>query len=464
MSIKKEFFLACSLFLLLILLFSSGVSAINLNVEKKTISNTVVAELNEPAEFELTITNNEADNKFQIYSLVGVDIHPEEFLNINEGESRKVKIELYPQDSVKKKLGFYTFEYKIRNQEEEIQEFLLTINLVDLKNAFDFYADSFIPTDNYTIVHFNNKGDFNFTEINALISSNFFTKNIDFSLKPHEKKEILADIDKEKSKTTLAGTYLLNARIMVDGEKETLSSVIKFLEQSGIETQERTEGILIKRTEIEKKNKGNIPVDVVVSSKKNLFSALFTTFNTPPASKRTEGFSRVYTWTSNVIPDESLTLVIKTNFLLPVIIILALVIIYFLASKYLTSDLILKKRAGFVKTKGGEFALKITIIAKARRFVEKIRIIDRVPASLTIYNKFGSIAPDRIDEKNRRIEWNLESLNKGEERVLSYIVYSKIGVIGKFELPETNAIYESNGKVKETSSNQAFFISEAVKE
>ncbi len=457
---KKGIIFVLASFLLLLNL----VSAINLDITKNTLSNSVITNLNQPAKFELVITNRAEGSNFQIYSLVGVDISPTGSVYISQDETKKVTIEVLPQDSIKKNLGFYTFEYKIRDAKGEVQSDMLTINILDLKNAFDFYADSFTPVDNKTIIHFNNKADFDFKEITALFSSTFFSEEKTFSLAPHEKKQIEVSIDKEQAKTILAGTYLLNARITLDGKKESLSSIIQFLEQSGIETTETKEGFLINRYEIEKKNKGNIPVDASIIIKKDLFSALFTTFSIAPTDRGTMGVYRVYRWNANIIPDENLKVVVKTNFILPVIIILAIILLYFVTKRYLTSDLILRKKATFVRTRGGEFALKISILAKARRATEKIRVIDKIPSSLTIYNRFGAIAPDRIDEKNRRIEWNLESLNTGEERVLSYIVYSKISVIGKFELQEATAIYESNGKVKETSSNNAFFINEVKKE
>ena len=54
-------------------------------------------------------------------------------------------------------------------------------------------------------------------------------------------------------------------------------------------------------------------------------------------------------------------------------------------------------------------------------------------------------------------------MNKGEERIFTYIIYSKIGVVGKFELPSARAIYEKEGKVKKTESNRSFFINEPKK-
>ncbi|MBT7238024.1 hypothetical protein HN865_04160 [Candidatus Woesearchaeota archaeon] len=51
-------------------------------------------------------------------------------------------------------------------------------------------------------------------------------------------------------------------------------------------------------------------------------------------------------------------------------------------------------------------------------------------------------------------------MDLGEERVFSYIVYSKIGVVGKFSLPEALAVFEKEGEIHEVESNKVFFLSE----
>ena len=80
-----------------------------------------------------------------------------------------------------------------------------------------------------------------------------------------------------------------------------------------------------------------------------------------------------------------------------------------------------------------------------------------------IYNKFGTTKPDKIDPESRRLRWNVGDLDSGEERIFSYIVYSKIGVMGKFSLPESKAVFESDGKIQETHSNIVHFMSDQVK-
>ena len=71
-----------------------------------------------------------------------------------------------------------------------------------------------------------------------------------------------------------------------------------------------------------------------------------------------------------------------------------------------------------------------------------------------------TINPEKVDEKNKRIEWGFDKLEAGEVRTLSYIIYSKVGVLGKFALPPATAFYKKEGELKESESNRAFFVAE----
>ena len=113
-----------------------------------------------------------------------------------------------------------------------------------------------------------------------------------------------------------------------------------------------------------------------------------------------------------------------------------------------------------MRAKGGEFALRVSVFAFARSHVEKVSIIDRLPSLVKVHEKFGSEKPKRVSEKNRSIEWEFSWLEAGETRVMSYIIYSKIGVVGKFSLPTAIAVYEKDGKIHEAESNRAYFVAE----
>ena len=153
----------------------------------------------------------------------------------------------------------------------------------------------------------------------------------------------------------------------------------------------------------------------------------------------------------------------KTNWLFPFILLLLVVAIVVLVKKYTGTSVILRKRVSFVRAKGGEFALKVSIATQARKHVERVNLIDRLPPLVKLHEKFLGEQPTRTDEKNRRLEWNFDSMQPGEIRIVSYIIYSKVGVFGKFELPISTAIFEREGEIHEVESNKAFFVSEQRK-
>ena len=454
----------CLILVLAVLTLTFGlglVSGLDLTIEQKAVSSQAIIEIERPAIFDLTITNNEQSaTTVEIYTLVGrVDLKPEHSFIIAGNATTTVTLEAYPRDIP----GYFSFEYKIKDTVGNIQTDDLAINIVNLEDAFSLYADNINPDSTTAVIHFDNLGGHEFTNIEAEFSSVFFNKQETFSLAANEKKNFIVDIDTEKANELLAGPYILNAKLKLEGKTVTVGSLIRFTEQSGVDTTETIEGFLLRRHETTKTNRGNIPVNAEVVVKKNFFPAMFTTFNIAPSNKDTVGFNKYYIFESVLSPGEELRVVTKTNWWILILIIVGIIIIAYLAKKFLTTKLRLIKKATFVKTKGGEFALKISIIVKAKDFVERIKVIDRLPGMVKLYERYGTITPDRIDQKNKRIEWNIESLDKGEERVFSYIIYSKIGIVGKFELPEAEALYEFKGQLKDISSNKSYFINEPGK-
>ncbi len=451
--VKKQ-----ALVLFVILFMFSLISAINLDVSSKPISRVAIMDLKEPAVFELTIRNLGETESFEIYSLVGVDITPEESFTISSGSTKKIKIQIMPQESKPRRI--FPFEYTIKNSLNEIQKESLTINIVDLGGAFSITPKNINPKSEEIEILIQNKANINFDALEIMMSSAFFDFETTLSLDSKETKELEVPIDKEKSKTLDSGDYLLNTKITTQGETGETESIIKFLAQEDIETSEIIEGIIIKRQEIAKKNLGNVRKTVGINAEKNLISYLFTTLNIAPTKTEIKGFRMYYSWEKELIPNEELKVIVKTNWFYPLIVIILIIGLYLLIKKSVETDLMLRKRVSFIKTKGGQFALKVSLRIKAKKFIERINVIDKLPPLVHLYERYGVIEPDKIDLKNRRIEWNVPSLNKDEERLFTYIIYSKVGVIGKFELPSARAVYEKQGKIKETTSNRSFFINE----
>ncbi|MDP3026287.1 MAG: hypothetical protein Q8N63_01155 [Nanoarchaeota archaeon] len=455
---KKQVYLLISA-LALIFIFLNLISAINLEISKKPIQDSAIIDLNEPAVFELTIKNLEETDNFSIYSIVGVEISPKNF-TIDSGETKVLEIKAIPNQYIASKDGSVTFEYKIKNSEEQIQTEELTMYTVMFKDIFLIEPENINPNSQKIKIALKNKINYKFSELKVKFDSTFFSYEDKFTLNALEKKEFLIPLDIEKLKKSTSGSYLLNTRVEFLGVKADIESIIKFLEQEGIETIENKEGFIIKRNEISKINVGNTIKDVEITAQKNIISYLFTTFNIVPTEIKRQGLTIDYIWRKELIPNDKLELVIRTNWLYPLIIIIFALVLFILIKKSVEVDLILRKQVSYVRTKGGEFALKISVKAKAKKFIERINITDKLPPLVELYERYGAISPDKIDLRNKRLEWNIESLNEREERIFSYIIYSKIGVVGKFELPKARAVYEKEGKIKEAESNRSFFINE----
>ena len=374
--------------LIVVVLQLSFVSAIDLTIKEKEISSLAISGIDKPAIFELQITNNEySTDEFQIYSAVGiVNLKPSTTFIIEGNSTKTITLEAYP----KKVSGYYSFEYKIKNSANEIQNDDLAIRIVELKDAFSVYTDDINPDSETTTVHFRNLGGHSFTNLKADFSSVFFDYSETFVLGAKEKKEFEVSISKDTSDALLAGPYILNTKVTIDGNVANVGSIVRFSEHSNLETTETTEGFFLRRHETIKGNKGNVPVDVEIISKKNVFPALFTTFNIAPTNKDTIGMNKYYIFEERLEPGESLKVIEKTNWWLLIIVVVALVSIVYFSRKYILTKLRIIKKATFVKTKGGEFALKISIVVKARDFIERIKIVDKLPGMVKLFERYGT--------------------------------------------------------------------------
>jgi len=465
---NKSIFTTTIIGILLLISFVSCVTAINLDISSSQVSNTVLTDLNEPAIYDLTIKNNEAADTFQIYSLVGINITPGSF-SLGQSETKTIRFYLMPQESLKLNEETFPFVYQIKNSKGEIQKETITISIMGLDKAIEITPENINPQSNNINIDIKNRATFDFDSLDLKFSSVFFPDyTTSTPLNSVEEKTITIPLDREKVKLLDAGHYLMNIQITTKGVSISKNVVIIFVENPNIdESQKNDNWIVLTRQEIIKKNIGNVKQTVTTTVEKSILSYLFTTYKVSDNINPTVAFNGVgvtYTFQKELIPDDELDVVMTTNWLFPILILIFIIVMIILIKKYTERDFVFRKTVSFVRTKGGEFALKVTLRIKAKKYAERINTTDKLPHLVNLYEKFGAVSPHKVDMHNRRLEWNVESMNKGEERVFSYIIYSsKIGVVGRFELPSAKAVYEKDGKIKETTSNRAFFINEPKK-
>ncbi len=450
------------LVMIISILALSLISAVDLTIEKQSDDTAMIIGSTQPAVFDLKITNNGGSDNLQFYSFFGSDIFPKGTVAINGGETKDVKVGIYPrEDSFKE--GWIKFDIFIKGKSGDQMAYSLLVNSVKLKDAFEVGAEEFQPDSNKVVVYIKNIVNFNFADMHAQFKSPFFNFDEVFTLGPHEKKTFEVTLNKEDFRDLIAGFYTLNVDIDADNQKTSVQGTIKFSEKDIVTSSENQYGIIINTNKITKTNDGNVVSPTVTVIKKNVLSRLFTSFTPEPDSVERKGLLVYYTWERQLNPGEQLIITVKTNWLLPLLVILLIIAVTILTKQFSRTSLALKKKVTFVRAKGGEFALKVSVIVTARKFIERVNVIDRLPPITKLHERFGGEMPKKVDVKNRRIEWYFERLQEGESRVISYIIYSKVGVLGKFALPKTTAIYEKEGEVHEAESNQAFFMAEQGK-
>jgi hypothetical protein len=445
--------------LLLIVALMPAVLAINIDVEKISSDEVLIMGIDDPANFEINVTNNGALDFLSVYTFFGGGIKPVEGFVFERDESKIIQFELYPRNDIISK-GTHNFPYFIQASDKSEEEIKSFIKIMELEDAIEVGANSINPESNSIKIFVRNKVNFNFTELDVKISSPFFTLQEVFPLGPKENKEFEVVLDKEDFNKLMAGFYTLYADIESQDAEAEIEGKIEFVKKDLLKTEENNYGLIISTKVISKMNEGNTVSESETIIKKNIFSRLFTTFSPNPDSSDRRGANIYYIWDQNINPGESKDIIVKTNWLIPFLLVILLVSTFYFAKKYSNQKLVIKKRVTFVKAKGGEFALKVTVIAEAKEFVERVRIIERLPPLVKMYERFAGELPDKVSKDKKRLEWDYAHLEAGERRVMSYIVYSKLGILGKFALPGTIARFEKEGKVKQTVSNKAYFLAE----
>jgi len=444
---------------LVILLVFPLISALDLDVKQISNDEVMIAGVNRPATFLLKVTNNGPEDNIEFYNLLGFDMFPIGTVPINGLETKEIELQVSPIGNFDH-MGPYTFKYFIRGQDNTEVSKTLTFKRIELKEAFEVGSGEFDPESNSIELVLINKVNFDFGEVTVKFSSSFFDVEKSFTIGPYETQTAEVKLNKEDFKKLLAGFYTLDAEIQAQDQTTEIQGQLKFVEKNIVETTQKDYGIIVSTQIIQKQNQGNVIAKSETTLKKNIISRLFTSFNPEPDQVERKGLVVHYTWHETINPGETLEISVKTNWLFPLLIILLIIAIVILAKQYSKTNLVIKKKVSFVRAKGGEFALKITLFVQAKKYVEKITLVERLPPLVKLYERFGRESPSKVDEKKKRIEWNFEKLEAGETRIITYVVYSKVGVLGKFALPSTTGLYEKDGKLHETTSNRAFFITD----
>ncbi|MBD3309686.1 hypothetical protein GF351_00550 [Candidatus Woesearchaeota archaeon] len=212
-------------------------------------------------------------------------------------------------------------------------------------------------------------------------------------------------------------------------------------------------------------NVGNVHKEQIMRMQTNWFRRLFT-FTDPNADTIKDDGIRYIAWQVSLDPMESTVVVASVNYI-PLVAGIIIIIIGVLAYFYYRSPVVIKKASTKIETKeGGISDIKMVIHIKNRSpvNVHSLTVIDVVPKMAELVHQFqmGVLHPSKIlkhEHKGTVIKWDIDQLDKFEERILSYRIKSKLAVVGQFTLNPTVARFTVKGKKRKTRSNELTIIS-----
>ena len=196
----------------------------------------------------------------------------------------------------------------------------------------------------------------------------------------------------------------------------------------------------------------------------SLFRSLFTSAS-PDAELENIGGKYYYVWKVSFDGKNEIEVSITENFRPLVVMIifgLAFIFLYFL----FRSPLVVKKEVANVRTKdGGISEMKVIIKVKnrSRSQLTTIEVTDNIPSIAEVEKEIsiGSMQPAKVlrhpqhSHKGGIIKWDIESIEAGDERVLSYKFKSRFPILGEFSLPSASARCKYGKRHVISNSNRA---------
>lgn len=282
-----------------------------------------------------------------------------------------------------------------------------------------------------------------------------FTKSVPFDIPG--KEEIVINLDSGIK----PGIYTLNVKAVHKG-KQVGSFVQEFEVSRNPDIKEKIEtkpGMLVDRITLKKTNQGNVFTEEKISVELSGFQRIVTRYSVAPTGI---GDGRVE-WSFGLEPGETFEVLVVTDYRSLLILTMIVIVGVLLLMYFMTRRVSLTKEVFKVKGEGGITELKIMLhIKNMGDKVDSVVITDLLPNIIKPkHEKFGTLKPSKMQKSDKaiRIIWDISSLMKREERIISYEVQSALPIIGRITLPAATVRYKKGDKQLTAISNRAVFHS-----
>ncbi|MBI2145298.1 hypothetical protein HYU18_03155 [Candidatus Woesearchaeota archaeon] len=340
----------------------------------------------------------------------------------------------------------------IRSNYQLIQEYLAAVSrLVEIPSQID-------PRNEFEIkVNLINRNPKNISELRVVltsVSSSLIREEIVTNLQPLESKEVSTKVKLDPltspTKDTLRVVIFVGNKPLEPTIFEKFE-VISYSDFKPVKSDRR--GSFFRWVnETTYVNDGNVKTTKVVETETSFLKSLFTKSD-PKAFTISKGGKRYEAWELSLRPQETTTVRVVESYR-SIFYLLLIALISLLAYRFFQSPVQLVKEASAISYKeGGVSELKVILRVRNRSSQPyiKLTVMDRVPMIAEVeHDAMGTLKPTTVfnDGRGSVVKWELESLDKHEERILAYKIRSKLSILGQFTLPRGSLRFYTEKNVK----------------
>lgn len=330
-------------------------------------------------------------------------------------------------------------------------------DLSKLKPDVDVFVDvpeRMDPRQSHSLkVHLVNKNQLVLDDIAIAIDSKFLSEDTLVGLNSNEEKTASFTVsfpeDKVPESESVHVKVTLGNYTFFDESASwaVVSYVLPFKKE--VETEK---GFLTRTKVLSLTNEGNTRKDdqdvlIETSAREKFFS------KTTPKAEVVEMDGRKYLkWVISLDAGETTEVRLKTAYWWPLILIILIAAIY-IAYIMLRDPVVVRKRLMNLRKEHGAFAeAKIVVHVKnrSRRPLNNVNIVERIPSMLALKKEgFRPMNPSKAYphvSHGHVLEYNIGSLDAHEERIFSYVIKSRMKVVGNFRLKPTVVNFVDAGK------------------
>ncbi|MBT5029964.1 hypothetical protein HN840_04310 [archaeon] len=462
--------------LLVFFLLSIGIVSAYGGIGIEEISSTTMIEPGQIAEYTLTIDN--LGSKYYQLQVSGdqyaglpssyfeyVFVDPN-YVELNGQESVQVNVTMLLKDDVTVKKRYETFITVTGINEESISEkYYMQIFAKEPTEPISLYiaeaAESVAPNNDFVLkLGLLNNMNEDLNNIDVLVSSELFEDQQTVQLFDEQEREVEFTFPIDSS--TSPGNYTYSVRIYYDDElKATTTGEIVVEESLDVsETVKISEDFLYKEIVITIENTGNLEVSSSYEYPMPWYERWFASYSVDANVE--DGAAQ---WTFNIAPEEDVVVVIDVDYRPLIIGIIALILAGIIAYFMFTRRVTINKKVFKMKysTEGlTEFKVKLNVRNRTSKKIKDITVVDRLPRIIKPNMQFGTLHPSGVERaaKGVRMMWKINELVPGEERIISYDVQPRMGVIGRLTLPAAMGKFKNiRNRVTKIRSNSPFVYS-----